>query len=238
MARDTGFVNILDVITSEGFYQEMMEHAKIEQAFLAAKTPQEQWPIIRKIYEKLTPEIMAYAADGYLGHTDPYYVDWCKRMTPIEYAGWCSIRCKGMGLYPQYPVLNYFLDFANPYLKIAVEMDGKDFHDLEKDQQRDKRLLDEGWFVFRIEGRECYTRHKPLWEMEDGREYSESHKREVAEKYYCETSDGVFEAIEIAYFREGGCDHKYIDLIILSLNMHRIVYFDPTEKIKGYNARW
>ncbi len=58
----------------------------------------------------------------------------------------------------QYRVLNYWIDFAFPDIKLAVECDGERWHStkeqISKDKKRDKRLLDQGWIVFRFKGKE------------------------------------------------------------------------------------
>jgi len=39
-------------------------------------------------------------------------------MSPIEFNVWSDIRSNGLMFYPQFPVLNYFIDFADPIRKI------------------------------------------------------------------------------------------------------------------------
>src|SRR5690606_8034649 len=74
-------------------------------------------------------------------------------MSPIERIAWCSIKNqRKIQLYPQYPIGKYFVDFGNPFHKIALELDGKNFHDEEKDYIRDSELKEIGWTVFRVKG--------------------------------------------------------------------------------------
>lgn len=81
----------------------------------------------------------------------PYWINW--QFTPIEFNVWCDIRNIGIPFYPQIPVLNYFIDFADPCKKIGIEVDGKEFHhDKGKDQKRDLKLQKEGWKIIRIPG--------------------------------------------------------------------------------------
>lgn len=111
------------------------------------------WNAIRDFYKANMSKIMdadplKYAVDAYWWHG---IVD----MTPIEKNMWHDIRCTGAVFYPQFPVLGFFVDFANPQMKIAIECDGKQWHDPEKDAKRDAALFDIGWQVFRFTGREC-----------------------------------------------------------------------------------
>jgi hypothetical protein len=63
-----------------------------------------------------------------------------------------------MVMYPQYPVGRYFVDFANPAAKVAIECDGKRWHtDKERDAQRQGEIEALGWVVYRISGRDCFT---------------------------------------------------------------------------------
>jgi len=79
-------------------------------------------------------------------------------MTPIEGAIWEHILNTNAVFYPQYPVDQCFADFANSVAKIALECDGRDFHqDTAKDAERDRRFHELGWLVYRIPGRLCVT---------------------------------------------------------------------------------
>lgn len=79
-------------------------------------------------------------------------------LTPIERLLWSDIRALDAVLYPQYPVGRYFVDFANPAAKVAVECDGAAWHtDKAKDAARDADLAAMGWTVYRFPGWECRT---------------------------------------------------------------------------------
>lgn len=117
---------------------------------------QNNWNAIRQFYAELQAEILACPANEW---ADDAYC-WDERrmifFTPIETCLWADIRQCGAVLWPQYPVMNFFVDFANPVAKVAVECDGAAFHmDKAKDAARDKRLVDAGWSVYRISGRHC-----------------------------------------------------------------------------------
>jgi hypothetical protein len=92
------------------------------------------------------------------------------RLSPIEQALWCDIRQQGLVMYPQYPVAGYFVDFANPVAKVAIECDGAAFHvDAAKDAGRQRHIESKGWMVYRISGADC-MKETEVSEDEDGRE--------------------------------------------------------------------
>jgi very-short-patch-repair endonuclease len=87
---------------------------------------------------------------------DPYAWDGVIRLTPIEAWLWSDIRAVGAVFYPQYPVGNLFVDFANPVARVAIECDGKEWHkDKERDKLRDEKLERIGWTVHHISGVDC-----------------------------------------------------------------------------------
>jgi very-short-patch-repair endonuclease len=88
---------------------------------------------------------------------DPYEIaDWALLFTPIEAAMWSEIRCSRLPTFwPQLPVGRFYVDFGNPALKVAIECDGKQFHDPIKDAARDVEMSKMGWTVFRIDGAGC-----------------------------------------------------------------------------------
>lgn len=206
----------------------LIEQRALDLKYQESENIYERWAIIRRVYERLTPTIIERAKEGYLGMTNPYILNWGKTFTPIEYDAWCSIRMRGLGLFPQYPVLNYFLDFGNPYLRIGVEMDGNDYHeDTEKDLKRDKRLWSEGWRIFRIKGSECYVRHRQLYEVQGDYSLLHDEKMEEIERYFLNTSDGVFEALSYVYFKQTGYEsERYLNFAHMTLDMHRLIDFE------------
>lgn len=166
-----------------------------------------------------------------------YPIDWMCLFTPIEKTAWCTIRSKGrIVLYPQYPVLNFHIDFANPYLKIGLELDGKAFHDKAKDTIRDQWLADEGWTIIRITGSEMEkTYFKDFTDCYE--EYmSEDETRHHVNKWILGTGDGVIEAIKRVYFEppplEGVKDWWFYEVCKQSINEHRLVknYLNPITK--------
>lgn len=112
------------------------------------------WTAIRRHYEALTPQIMAERKDEWVG--DGYEWNDVISLTPIEDWLWIHIRTSNAIFYPQYPVCRFFVDFANPVAKVAIECDGAAFHtDKAKDQRRDDELARMGWKVYRVPGHIC-----------------------------------------------------------------------------------
>lgn len=107
-------------------------------------------------YRQHASDIMAAPRNEWA--MDPYAWDGLISMTPIEALLWGDIREANAVFYPQYPVERFFVDFANPVAKVAIECDGAAYHtDIEKDMRRDARLRELGWSVYRISGRACHT---------------------------------------------------------------------------------
>lgn len=130
--------------------------------------------------------------------------DWNVLFSPIEMDAWIALRGKCTPMYPQYPVLKYYVDFGNPYFKIAIELDGKDYHDPVKDRNRDLELHAGGWKVFRISGSEMARQFKAVDDFEDW-EWKENFDEVISEvrHWILETGDGVIEAISRVYFSKG-----------------------------------
>lgn len=153
---------------------------------------------IRRYYERELPFIMEHHAESRVSTYDAYHFDWAQVFTPIEELAWQCLRCIGrMAFYPQFPVGRFTLDFAAPHLKIAVELDGKQWHDEAKDRARDKDLKALGWTVYRITGSEMYkTMEDPYFtEFHSLREFAEHHY-----KFCVQTGEGVFMAIHHLHF--------------------------------------
>lgn len=74
-------------------------------------------------------------------------------MTNLEQFAYDVLARNGWTLDQQYKVLDYTLDFAEPDLKVGIEIDGW-FHRQEKralrDYLRDNRLRANGWVIFRV----------------------------------------------------------------------------------------
>ena len=113
------------------------------------------WQLIREFYAMFNQKIMAEKPNEW--GIDPYAWDTgliC--MTPIESLLWHDLRTVDVVVYPQYPVAGFFVDFANPKAKVAIECDGEFYHrDKSKDAARDAKLREAGWSVYRITGKDC-----------------------------------------------------------------------------------
>lgn len=126
---------------------------------------------ILRHYAALAPVILAgpsddWAVDAYSWDTPASGI----RMSPIERALWGDIREQNMVMYPQWPVSGYFVDFANPVAKVAIECDGAAFHvDAKRDAIRQRHLEDKGWTVYRISGSDCMQDER-VHEDDEGRE--------------------------------------------------------------------
>lgn len=154
-----------------------------------------------------------------------YPVDWMTLFTPIEQMAWASIRCKrGVILYPQYPVLKYFVDFGNPIRKVALELDGKKFHNTERDKIRDQELRAAGWKVYRITGTEMNrSDFLDFYDCSNGQLDDDDTYKEI-ENWIMNTGDGVIEAIATTHFRLGepSEDRWFVDLCSRSLKAHQL----------------
>lgn len=117
-------------------------------------------------------DFLKYVREQYVMHwtgserQDPYKFGFqYGGMTPIEKNVWNTIRGYGLELYPQFPVGKYYLDFANPFLKVAIEVDGKEHLDPEriaKDAKRTYELSLAGWEIVRIPGWITFKRNGEL----------------------------------------------------------------------------
>lgn len=177
----------------------------------------------RKVYDYWLPKILEYKGRG----IDPYFVNWVDYMTPIELQAWYSIRAYGLPLYPQVPVLNYFIDFANPYYKIGIELDGKDYHNCERDAIRDNNLYTAGWRIFRITGSEMMSlNYKTQCEIDESGKYTESEKERETIYWLIQTGDGILAALGHVYFRKYNIPNNMMSVIYRTLDNHRLADFE------------
>jgi hypothetical protein len=176
-----------------------------------------KWECIRRAYEIAMPDIMSHE------RICPYILDWVRFFTPIERLAWYDIRYHCVPLYPQFPVLNYFIDFANPRMKIGLELDGAAWHDRDKDTRRDRHLMQHDWKIFRVTGSEAY-RTRELIQNDDG-EY-DPHR---LQDWYMNTSEGVIKAINDVYFDYNPYKHNY--LAIRTLRAHKLADFEVCPEV-------
>lgn len=73
-------------------------------------------------------------------------------LTPIEYRLLTAFRSIGLSPVVQYGIDKFRVDFAFPALQLAVEADGREWHEPVRDQRRDLLLGGLGWSVMRFTG--------------------------------------------------------------------------------------
>ena len=113
---------------------------------------------IREMYRWWLPQIKKYYP-----RFDPYGGNWTSWIphTRIEEDVWADIRYLHLPMVPEFPVLNYFIDFADPIKKIGIEVDSKKWHvDPQKDAIRQKEIEQEGWTIYRIQGWQTFKGHE------------------------------------------------------------------------------
>lgn len=213
-----GILSVAEVMQQEEFWKPIPD-IDFSYELNQCKTVFEQQKIFKKYYTLLNDRIIDAAKKSKWFH--PYFIDFTKYFTPIECEAWNAIRSSRIVLYPQYPVLNYFLDFGNPYLKIGLEMDGKDFHDHVKDKIRDNNLLKEGWKIFRVTGSEAV---RTVPEVQDNKDNYEVIMRRNMRLHY--TIEGVIDALYQVFFdNKEPSDVYYYGECIECLNNHRLADF-------------
>jgi len=82
-------------------------------------------------------------------------------MSPIESRLYEAMRAEGLSPTAQFCVEGYFVDFAFPDIRLAVEADGAAFHGGEardRDRKRDWILKNAGWSVKRFHGTTIYNK--------------------------------------------------------------------------------
>lgn len=202
----------------------------------------DKWGVIRQYYMENISEMLSMSKESITNGLYAYDLDWPSFFSPIEEVAWNSIRSHGnIVLYPQFPLFNYFIDFANPYLKIGLELDGEEYHDIEKDRKRDEFLSSIGWSIFRISGKEALMEYNELSSLQEKSIFGNEREQEL-HKWLTQTVDGLIYSIKYQYF--GGYKFDYymkkvpkneysseetINLepyILEALLKHRLVDFD------------
>ena len=119
----------------------------------------------------------------------------------------------------------YFIDFADPVLKIGIECDGKQ-HDKEKDSIRDKNLIELGWKIFRIPGYKCKNLpNTTLSEIMQDEEYYSTELTDRIYDFFNESIDGFLEAIyHCYYFDINSFRHK--KSVFKVLKEHQLIKFE------------
>ena len=154
-----------------------------------------EWNSIRQAYiDKFKIIDKVAMRCGICQGTDTYFHQW--KFTPIEKQTWQLIRYHGLTFYPQIPILKYFIDFGNPIIRVGLEVDGQLWHSKEKDRNRDCKLKQIGWQIFRATGSEVMRyMEDPCYEKCEDYENDENYKR-----YLCNSVEGLIMAISNFYF--------------------------------------
>jgi len=227
--------NMIQEKDLSALFAHFCKSAKFETEYEEAGPGFDRRLVIRRHYHDALPEIMSLAKTNLSMWYSKYPFDW--RFNKNEKSLWGSIVRRPMAMYPEFPVLNYFVDFGNPFLRIAIEADSKTFHDKRRDSERDRNLLQEGWKTFRV----SYTENfEPFIELGEIAEMILNQDGEVAaeemEKWMLNTSDGVVDAILFFYFMSAEERAKrmekypaHLSLAERTLELHRYVDFElPT----------
>lgn len=134
---------------------------------------------------------------------DPYLVDWVRVFTPIEYDAWDTLRNLALPFFPQYPVHGSILDFADPEKRIAIECDGKQWHDKATDAARDTKLAARGWTTYRITGSECKRLIDDPYALDEklrDEEITEEEHRSALWNWLSNTSEGVISSLAVVHY--------------------------------------
>jgi len=100
--------------------------------------------------------------------------------TPIEMNVYDLIKTYNLPLLPQYPILNYFVDFGDPIKKIAIEVDSIKYHiNFKKDRVRQNEIEKEGWCFYRILCGNTYLPFDEYFKQVTGIESLDSSKNEI-----------------------------------------------------------
>lgn len=146
-----------------------------------------------------------YIRKFYLEHFSRILADWPRHspvisefrtgieMTVIEHNLWDSIRWFGLPFYPQYPISWYFVDFADPKLKIAIEVDGRKWHKRNsvKDKKRQKDIEAQGWEVIRFWGDQTFVTEA---------NYIDDDGFFDRDRYFSESADGFMAFLREEYY--------------------------------------
>lgn len=130
----------------------------------------------KKYFTKLHEMKNSYEEYG-IEKCEPYFYFslFDSELSPAERIFWNDLRSVGLvRFYPQFPVKNFYLDFADPIRKIGIEIDGKEWHkDYEKDRLRQEEIEREGWIVYRLPASRLREDMSDLGEACEGKYYSE-----------------------------------------------------------------
>lgn len=116
-------------------------------------------------FDDLQPFNLVHPDEGYewslhrLRHLAQLYLrrerpDGLPALTPIESILLDAMRARSLAPQVQYGIDRYRVDFAFPEYRLAVEADGRAWHDAARDARRDRHLERLGWRTLRFTGSE------------------------------------------------------------------------------------
>lgn len=215
----------MKVVDLSEFTAHYRRTSDLAEQWLAERHTPARWRILREAYALQMPFILAARKSGSRGRIAPYFLDW--DFTPIERNAWTDIRALGLPLYPQVPVGRYFLDFADPVLKIGVELDGRAFHSVEQDEPRDIALWEKGWRIFRIPGRDSLASKEPAFGQvwEESRQDAPDVAEREAHLWIMDKSEGFFWALKLFYYDRRPDLERYLGAAYRSLRARTLIDF-------------
>lgn len=213
---------VTELFGGEAAFAQFMDDRRklgvLEDRWRREKKTKARWSIIREAYEIQTPRILSGRP------MCPYILDW--DFTPIEYDAWQDIRRWSLPFFPQYPVGPYFVDVADPIKKIGLELDGKQYHDEQKDRKRDAWMWRNGWRIFRVPGYQC---RKAPWQpfVDDWRDQLREDPYGTRNKLYewaLNYGEGLVFSLSVYYYGNryhGRFYSEFRDIAKASLDAHR-----------------
>lgn len=165
--------------------------------------PKEDWKsaysVIKRFYIAAGSDIVSQKKRLYFkAYNTPIW----KFMNEVEQDFYQQLRSiGGLSLYPLYFVHGFFIDFANPFLKIGVEIDGKQFHDTDKDRERDEILDSDGWVIFRISAKDVLKNQLYLSDLDEKfPNYSDRYAQEALKDFFKNYCTGLIYALRFRYY--------------------------------------
>jgi very-short-patch-repair endonuclease len=185
----------------------------------------DKWGFFRQLYMENIPFILEASRKDIKRWSESYLLNWNRFLSPIERTAWNSIReTSHIPLYPQFPVFNFFIDFANPLIRIGLELDGKNYHSTKMDLQRDLKLSRFGWKIFRVTGAETKVKYLDRSELEE-REIVGQEKYNAIENWIMNTSDGLIQSLKYWYFLNDEEREQYYKIYLYPKESDEIIDF-------------
>jgi len=157
--------------------------------------------VLRRYYADAMHTIIELAKQSPTVWADIYPFDW--KFNVNEQRLWASIRSHPVVFYPEFPVLDRFIDFGNPFFRVGLEADSVAYHSKDKDIERDQCLREVGWTIFRVPYHESKEVTLDLGEIAELRaDDPDLDTDSMLEEFLFTTSDGIVAALEYFYFMD------------------------------------